>query len=93
MRIKLTKVVTVGEKSRTRPIGWVGEVDDAEGRALVAIGYAKETTAECSIDTPDPYDVRADEAAASLGDVPSIYDADDADKAKSNAPQNKAKGK
>jgi hypothetical protein len=43
MRIKLKQKVMVGTPSAVRAKGWVGEVDNDEAKALVAVGYAVET--------------------------------------------------
>lgn len=78
MRVKLLKKCTVGKPPRARRIGWVGEVEDDEAKALVQVGYAKETKEELTVEP----------SATVAGE----FDGErKAEKAKGDAPNNKAK--
>lgn len=80
MRIKLTKTALLTGKSEAQPRGSVHEVDDAEGKALVTVGYATETKAALTDEAEPAF-------AASAPAVGNVSEA----KAVSNAPANKAK--
>lgn len=65
MRIKLKSKVMLGSKVRSK--NWVGEVDNDEAKALIAVGYAAETKEDCTDEEP---------AAAKVEATAKVEDAD-----------------
>ena len=47
-RIKLLRKCLVGTDPRPKPVGWVGDVAQAEAIGLTAVGFAKETKDDLS---------------------------------------------